>query len=317
MYGHTHDRRHFPADAYYGKAGRGGQNTPSNADTEMIADDAHPAAPSATIPVTTAPTPAPPAPSRSPAPTVTVPDLTTIHCVLPAIIPSDAWNLRACSGLHRHFTPSTSPAELVRAFAAIPTARWPIAMRDADGAFPPRSDTTFCTPIADDVVAEVYITSLLPVVPANQPERYSESAFFRGLVELFSLYDVYDWLVKHGEYDQLLVEDPAPYPFDCEDLGLHHVAAWVCSHNIAAHPPLKSWVANYAANVRHLLEGRTGSDRLRPFKTMPTRSSDIAQDRHIALVPSYRSLFQAARTQYDTTMADADSTTSGPKITVA
>ncbi|KAI1786480.1 hypothetical protein LXA43DRAFT_1099191 [Ganoderma leucocontextum] len=219
MYGHTHDLCHFPADAYYSKAGH----------------------------VTTVPTPALPALSRSPASAVTVPDLTTIRCVLPTIIPSD-------------------------------------------------TDTTFCTPIADDVVAEVYITSLLPVVPANQPERYSESTFFRRLVELFLLYDVYDWLVKHGEYNQLLIKDPAPYPFDCEDLGLYHVAAWICSHNIAAHPPLKSWVTNYAANVCHLLEGCTGSDRLCPFKTMPTRSSNIAQDCHIVLVPSYHSLLQAART---------------------
>ena len=105
-------------------------------------------------------------------------------------------------------------------------------MHDNNREFPPHGDNIHRIPLVDNVQAETFLTCLLPVMPAGQAEWFGESAFFRGLIELFSLHNAYDWFVAQGEYMQLLEDPPAPFPFNCTDLALHHVAAWAASHGI-------------------------------------------------------------------------------------
>lgn len=337
MGGYNRDFPHFPPDEYYDKPARddpaapttaatiaanGGQLThaattgPVNHQTQPNPIPAPPTTvtPADTLlrPVASLPLASPSVCNESPSapssPALPPLDLASTYWVLPATVASEAWDVRACAGLHRHLTPSKGSSELIRAFEAIPTERWPIAMRAADGTFPLRGKELFRTPLIDDVLAESFITSILPVVPSGREELYGESAFFRALIELFSLPDVFDWIVKHGDYHLILVDDPAPYPFDCSDLGLHHVAAWACRCGVTSTPALPSWIAAYAHHTRNLLEGRPdGKLAGASFDSAPALSSYIIQDRHVRFIPPYDAQIHRSRVEYDSIMTDVSS----------
>ena len=248
-------------------------------------------------------------PSPTTVPTTATPskphpvDLSSIHWVPAAVIPSKAWGARALSGLQRQLDVSMKASDVVKAFAVIPTSLWPLAMRDANGLFPSREGNVFCTPNENDALAEVFITSILPIIPATFTEKYAESAFFRGVTELFSLRELYPWIFKHGKYNELLVEEPSPYPYDCTNLGLHHVVTWVHCCGIGNHSSLRDAIHTYAFNTRHRLEGRHSGVLPSSFTTFPMRTADILKPVNIPLITSADTLFNLPKASYGTTDA--------------
>ena len=301
--------RSWPADAARLPFERGASNSTSRRNerkkVQRAAEREATATATLSTPIPDA-TAAPIRPSRPPSPM----DFSSAHWVSPAIIPSEAWSVRAFSGLQRQLEVSMKATDVVKAFATIPTARWPVAMRDEHGKFPMRSDSTFCTPLKDDVFAEVFITNILPVVPSNHPEKYSESAFFRGIIELFSLRELYTWIFEHGNYDELLVEEPSPYPYDCTALGLHHIVAWAHCCGIGHHSSLRDWIHTYAFNTRHRLEGRHSGALPQSFTTFPALTRDLIKTEHIPLITPADAIFNIAKASY--TAADAPSGTAAP-----
>ena len=152
-------------------------------------------------------------------------------------------------------------------------------------------------------------------MPADQAERYGESAFFRGLIELFSLRGAYDWLVARGKYTQLLEEEPAPFPFDCTILALHHVAAWAASHGIDRIPMLRELVTVYAINTRRRLDGQSVTMPLTaPFASAPTRITDVTPDHHIPLIPLHNTLFNEPHCSYDSAPSEDVTMSSEPSV---
>ncbi|KAI1788253.1 hypothetical protein LXA43DRAFT_1097482 [Ganoderma leucocontextum] len=185
-------------------------------------------------------------------------------------------------------------SDLITAFATIPMSRWPLRMRDDKGNFPPCSDAIYCTPMATNIFAEVFIATILPVVPAGEIEQFAESAFFRGVIEVFSIPAIYPWVLEHGHYDQLLIDEPSPYPYDCTHLGER-------ASELDQEKELRNWVHAYAVNTRHRLEGRDSSAPTASFSSRPSLASDIIKDAHIPLISSHESLFDTPQCSYDNT----------------
>ncbi|KAI1788254.1 hypothetical protein LXA43DRAFT_1097483 [Ganoderma leucocontextum] len=255
------------------------------------------------VPITPAPTPV----ARALA-TARAADLTSIHIILPAVIATEAWDIRASVRLKRELAPSMKSTDVVRTFTTTPTSSWPLGMGDDKDNFPPRGEGIYQNPLAADVHAEVFIASILPVVPDGQVERFAESAFLRGFIEVFSLPNIYPWVMEHGHYDQLLVDEPSPYPYDCTNLGIHHIVTWARSCGIDEDKDLRGWVHTYAINTRHRLEGRDRRAPSATFLALPSWTRDIVKDRYIRLIPSYDTLFDAPHCSY----ADVDALSRSP-----
>ncbi|PIL32253.1 hypothetical protein GSI_05498 [Ganoderma sinense ZZ0214-1] len=286
---------------------------------ELVGDEIHAAGSIATGPSTSTASPSQPTAAPASTPSMSS-NIAPIHRVAPAAIASEAWSARTFAGRQRHLDPLDESLTLVNAFAALPTSEWPIAMRDNNGEFPPRGNDVHRIPLVDDVRAETFLARLLPIVPAGHSERFGESAFFRGLIELFSLRGAYDWLVARGEYTQLLEDPPTPFPFDCTDLALHHVAAWAASHGVDQVPMLRELVTVYAVNTRRRLEGQADSTPITaPFTTAPSRTADVTLDHHTSLIPLHNTLFNGPHCSYGSEASTEDVTmaseTTAPETT--
>lgn len=200
--------------------------------------------------------------------------------------------------------------DVTKASAAIPTTCWPLAMRDENHKFPLHSNSVFCTPLKDNIFVEVFITSILPVVPPNYTEKYSESTFFHGIIKLFSLCELYTWIFEHGKYDELLVEEPSPYPYNCTNLSLHHIVAWVHCCGIGHHSSLHDWIHTYVSNMHHRLKGHHPGMLPQSFTTFPMHTHDLIKTEHIPLITPTDAIFNITKVSYATT--DTPSGTAAP-----
>nr|VWO98143.1 Uncharacterized protein [Ganoderma boninense] len=263
-----------------------------------------PPSPPGTTPASSG-TPVPPSPSAPsveppPIPAAT-PAIATLPRIPPAIVPSEAWQARAFAGRRRDLPPTLRSSDIVRTFLTLPTSEWPLGMRDDQGMFPPRGPNVFSTPLAADVYAEAFISALLPLVPEGRDERFAESAFFRGIIEAFSIPAVYPWVTEQGHYNQLLINDPAPFPYDCTSLSIPHIIAWAQGCGIDQEADLRTFVHAYAINTRYRLEGRRppASPETEPFQSYPSRASDVIQDAYIPLIPSVETVLTLPRRTYE------------------
>ncbi|KAM5543703.1 hypothetical protein V8D89_002320 [Ganoderma adspersum] len=123
-------------------------------------------------------------PSAAPSPSITKghdlsdhtpSDLTSIYQIPPAPIPSKAWAIHCFAGRRHDLTPAMKITDLIRTFAAIPTAQWPLGLHNNQGLFSPHGDAIFQTPHEDNVCAEVFISAILPVIPPGRIEKFAST----------------------------------------------------------------------------------------------------------------------------------------------
>ncbi|RDX44548.1 hypothetical protein OH76DRAFT_1486989 [Lentinus brumalis] len=158
-------------------------------------------------------------------------------------------------------------------------------MRTRDSGVP-ASTTVRSIPHAANVVAESFIAAILPVIPDGEVERFGESAFFRGLIELLSVDGAASWIATAGNYHILLLEEPAPFPYDCRDLCYHHIAAWITSHAATSFGDLAPALHAYAWTTRARLAGLPIDTTT--FPDVPRAAYDICHASYKSRIPDYR-----------------------------
>ncbi|KAI0691882.1 hypothetical protein C8T65DRAFT_745372 [Cerioporus squamosus] len=160
---------------------------------------------------------------------------------------------------------------------------WPMGMHTRNNAIP-LDTTTHSIPNAADVdeprrtgrvnvVAESFISMILPVIPDGEEERFGELAFFRRLIELLSIEEALPWIMLVGHYERLLLEEPVLFPFDCRKLCYDHIAAWITSHAATSYDALPPALYIYARHTCSCLEGLPIGVTM--FRTIPHNIGDI------------------------------------------
>ncbi|RDX40138.1 hypothetical protein OH76DRAFT_1423885, partial [Lentinus brumalis] len=196
--------------------------------------------------------------------------------------PTQSWLLRSRVGRNRTLHSLVRVDAAVEYFTNINASEWPVGMRTKANILP-GATTVRSLPNAADVVAESFIAAILPVIPDGEEERFGESAFFRGLIELLSIEGALAWIVSVGEYHRLLLEEPAPYPYDCRELRYDHIAAWVTSHAHSSFGDLHPVLYTYARNTRARLEGLPIG--VTTFRTIPRNLGDIQHESYANRIP--------------------------------
>ncbi|RDX39828.1 hypothetical protein OH76DRAFT_1424072 [Lentinus brumalis] len=196
--------------------------------------------------------------------------------------PAQSWLARSRSGRNRGLYALHNVNDAVAYFADIDTSEWPIGMRMSTNALP-HSTVTRSMPNAADVVAETFLSAILPVIPDGEEERFGESAFFRGAIELLSIEPALAWISSVGQYHHMLLEEPVPYPHDCRELRYDHIAAWISSHAATSLGDLHSALHAYARNTRARLEGLPIG--VTTFRTIPRSIADIRHESYAARIP--------------------------------
>ncbi|TFK80234.1 hypothetical protein K466DRAFT_605503 [Polyporus arcularius HHB13444] len=146
----------------------------------------------------------------------------------------------------------------------------------------PHSAVTRSIPNAADVVAETFLSAILPIIPDGEEERFGESAFFHGAIELLSIEPVLVWISSVGQYHHMLLEEPVPYPHDCRKLHYDHIATWISSHAAMLLGDLHSALHAYARNTRARLEGLPIGVTM--FRTIPGSIANIRHESYAARI---------------------------------
>ncbi|RDX41269.1 hypothetical protein OH76DRAFT_1423217 [Lentinus brumalis] len=196
--------------------------------------------------------------------------------------PAQSWLTRSRVGRNRALNTLPSVDAAIEHFTNIDTTEWPVGMRTKANTLP-SATTVRSLPNAADVVAESFIAAILPVIPDGEVERFGESAFFRGLIELLSIDGALAWIVSVGGYHRLLLEEPAPYPHDCRELRYDHIAAWVTSHAHLSFGEIHPVLYTYARNTRVRLEGLPVG--VTSFRTIPRNLDDIKHESYASRIP--------------------------------
>ncbi|KAJ7468398.1 hypothetical protein B0H11DRAFT_1920962 [Mycena galericulata] len=143
-------------------------------------------------------------------------------------------------------TPPTSANELTNRYTRIHPRHWNMALRDYLGHAP---TTMGDTPNRNDVLVIYTIFALAPADRRLLPHQFR--LFFDAVMRLFSIMDLYDHVVRIGEYE--LASLPLEhYPFLTDNITIYIVAAWFAQHGIAPGTPEVAAIQEFARIRRNI-----------------------------------------------------------------
>ncbi|KAJ7430846.1 hypothetical protein B0H11DRAFT_2262835 [Mycena galericulata] len=163
---------------------------------------------------------------------------------VPPMVPS-VWEFPALESVPNS---RWSANELTNRFTRIHPRHWNMVVHDYLGHAP---TTMGDTPNRNDVLVIYTIFAMAPADRRLLPHQFR--LFFDAVMWLFSIKDLYDHVIRIGEYelDSLPLEH---YPFLTDNITIYIVAAWFAQHGIAPGTPEVAAIEEFAQirrNVSH------------------------------------------------------------------
>ncbi|KAJ7255574.1 hypothetical protein C8J57DRAFT_1517869 [Mycena rebaudengoi] len=152
--------------------------------------------------------------------------------------------------------PALPLAHAIAALVATETADWEFGVRNEHGSFPTK-DTQYAVPLTADVRASRTIELLGPARDGEDTTADTDTpwnTYFRKSIKLFSVSGLYSRIVRDGGYRYGTHPMGQRYNFGTEHLDFSQVAAWFCTHGLAADSTDVLAIEDFARSAHNHLE---------------------------------------------------------------